>query len=71
MITTMPPSAADPIGLQIGAGFSAAGNEHAVVAARSIEVSGGSGVGMAELGTCCAAGDAAGALSYRIGHGRW
>lgn len=61
-------SAADPVSLQTGTGFSAVGGEHAVAAAGSIEESDGSGAGVAELGTCYATGEAAGALSYRIGH---
>lgn len=64
LITVVVPPAADPVSLQTGAGFSAAGNQHAAVAAQGVEELGRSGVGVGESGASYAVGDAAAASSY-------
>ncbi len=66
LITAVAPPAADPVSLQTAVGFSAAGNEHAVVAAQGVEELGRSGVGVGESGASYATGDAAAASSYGV-----
>jgi PE family len=69
LITAVVPPAVDPVSLQSAAVFSAAGTEHAAVAAQGVEELGRSGVGVAEAGTSYAIGDAAAASSYLIAGG--
>lgn len=64
LITTVVPPAVDPVSVQTGAAFSAAGNLHAAVAAQGSEELGRSGVGVGEAGISYATGDAAAASSY-------
>ncbi|MBV8178867.1 MAG: PE family protein [Mycobacterium sp.] len=64
LITTVAPPAVDPVSLQTGAAFSAAGNLHAAVAAQGSEELGRSGVGVGATGISYATGDAAAAASY-------
>jgi hypothetical protein len=66
LITAVVPPAADPVSLQTAAGFSAQGDEHAVVAAQGVEELGRSGVGVGESGVSYATGDAAAASSYLV-----
>jgi hypothetical protein len=68
-ITAVVPPAADPVSLHSAAEFSAAGAEHAAVAARGVEELGRSGGGVDESGTSYAIGDAAAASSYLISGG--
>ncbi len=69
LITAVVPLATDPVSLQSAAGFSAAGTEHAAVAAQGVEELGRSGIGVGESGASYAAGDAAAASSYLIAGG--
>jgi PE family len=69
MITVVLPPAVDPVSLQCAAQFSAAGTEHAAVAAQGVEELGRSGVGVDESGTSYATGDAVAASSYLIAGG--
>jgi hypothetical protein len=69
LITAVVPPAADPVSLQSAAGFSAAGTEHAAVAAQGVEELGRSGVGVADSGISYATGDEAAASSYLIAGG--
>jgi PE family len=64
LITAVIPPAADPVSLQTAAGFSAQGEEHAVVAAQGVEELGRAGVGVGEAGISYLAADAAAAASY-------
>jgi hypothetical protein len=69
LISTVVPSAADPVSLQTAAGFSAQGSEHTAVAAEGVEELGRAGVGVGESGVSYAAADAAAASSYLGFHG--
>jgi hypothetical protein len=64
LITAVVPPAADPVSLQTAGGFSAQGQEHALVAAQGVEDLGRSGLGVGQAGTGYATGDAAAASSY-------
>src|ERR1700741_5589576 len=64
LISTVVPSAADPVSLQTAAGFSAQGTEHTAVAAEGVEELGRAGVGVGESGANYAVGDAAAAATY-------
>jgi len=68
-ITAVIPPAADPVSLQTGAGFSAQGSEHAVVAAHAIEELGRSGAGVGTSGISYATGDLEAAQSYLLTRG--
>ena len=63
-ITAVLPPAADAVSIQAGAMFSARASEHAVAAARGVEVLGRAGVGVGQAGASYAAGDAAAASTY-------
>ena len=67
-ITTVVPSAADPVSLQTAAGFSAQGSEHAAIAAQGVEELGRAGTGVGQSGASYATGDAAAAATYLAGH---
>jgi hypothetical protein len=69
LITVVVPPAADPVSLQTAAGFSAQGEEHAVVAAQGVEELGRAGVGVGESGASYLAGDAAAAATYGMAGG--
>jgi hypothetical protein len=69
MVTAVAPPAADPVSLPTAVGFSAAGREHAVVAAQGVEELGRSGVGVGESGASYATGDAAAASAYGFAGG--
>jgi hypothetical protein len=64
LITAVVPPAADPVSVSTATGFSAAGDEHATVAAQGVEELGRSGIGVSDSGTSYATGDAAAASSY-------
>lgn len=64
LITVVVPPAADPVSLQTAVGFSAQGQEHAVVAAQGTEELGRAGVGVGASGASYLAGDAAAAATY-------
>ncbi|MGB9307986.1 MAG: PE family protein [Mycobacterium sp.] len=66
LITAVIPPAADPVSLQTAAGFSAQGEEHAVIAAQGVEELGRAGVGVGDAGISYLAGDAAAAATYGI-----
>jgi len=66
LITAVIPPAADPVSLQTATGFSAQGEEHAVVAAQGVEELGRAGVGVGDAGISYRAGDAAAAATYGI-----
>ncbi|ORW89303.1 cell motility protein [Mycobacterium sp. IEC1808] len=66
LIAAVVPPAADPVSLQTASGFSAQGQEHAVVAAQGVEDLGRSGLGVDRAGAGYATGDAAAASSYLI-----
>jgi hypothetical protein len=63
-ITAVVPPAADPVSLQTAAGFSARGQEHAVVAAQGVEELGRAGIGVGESGVSYAIGDTAAAATF-------
>jgi len=63
------PPAADAVSLQTAAGFSAQGQEHAVVAAQGVEELGRAGVGVGQSGASYLAGDAAAAATYGMAAG--
>ncbi|HWS93115.1 MAG TPA: PE family protein [Mycobacterium sp.] len=65
-ITAVVPPAADPVSLQTAAGFSAQGQEHAVIAGQGVEELGRAGVGVGQSGASYLAGDAAAAATYRV-----
>jgi hypothetical protein len=69
LITAVVPPAADPVSLQTAAGFSAQGEEHAVVAAQGVEELGRAGVGVGQSGASYLAGDAAAAATYGFAGG--
>ncbi|UQX13645.1 PE family protein [Candidatus Mycobacterium methanotrophicum] len=64
LIMAVVPPAVDPVSLQTATGFSAAGGEHAAVAAQGVEELGRSGIAVGESGASYAVGDAAAASSY-------
>jgi PE family len=67
LMTVVGPPAVALVSLQSDAvGFSAQGGEHATMTAPDIEESGRSGVGAADSGNCCTAGDTSAASSYLI-----
>jgi PE family len=66
-ITAVLPPAADPVSLQTAAGFSAQGQEHAVVAAQGVEELGRAGVGVGQAGAGYLAGDTAAAATWGAG----
>jgi hypothetical protein len=66
LITVVVPPAADPVSLQTAVGFSAQGQEHAVVAAQGVEELGRAGVGVGESGVSYLAGDTAAAAAYGV-----
>jgi hypothetical protein len=57
------------VSLQTAAGFSAQGQQHAVVAAQGVEELGRAGVGVGEAGASYIAGDAAAAATYGMAGG--
>lgn len=65
-ITAVVPPAADPVSLQTAAGFSAQGQEHAVVAAQGVEELGRAAIGVGESGASYEIGDVAAASTYGI-----
>jgi PE family protein len=66
MITTVVPSAADPVSLLTAAGFSAHGSQHATMASQGVEELGRAGLGVGESGANYVAGDAAAAATYLV-----
>lgn len=66
LIAAVVPPAADPVSLQTAAGFSALGEEHAVVATQGVEELARAGVGVGEAGASYLAGDAAAAATYIV-----
>lgn len=70
LIAAVLPAAMDPVSLQTAAEFSAAGRQHAAVAAQGTEELDRSSVGVGESGTSYAIGDVAAAVSYLIAGGR-
>jgi hypothetical protein len=69
LITAAMPSAAEPASVQTAVAFSAAGGEHAVVAAQGVEELGRSGIGVGASGVSYVTGDAAAASSYWVAAG--
>jgi len=65
-ITMVVPPAIDPVSLQTAVGFSAQGQEHAVVAAQGVEELGRAGIGVGESGASYLAGDTAAAAAYGV-----
>lgn len=57
LVAVVPP-AADPVSLQTAAGFSARGQEHALVAAQGVEELGRAGIGVGQSSTHYAISDA-------------
>ena len=66
LIGAVVPPAADPVSLQTAVGFSAQGQEHAVVAAQGVEELGRAGIGVGESGASYLAGDTAAAAAYGV-----
>jgi PE family len=66
LISAVAPPAADAVSLQIAAGFSARGGEHAVLAAQGTEELGRAGVGVGESGVGYTSRDAAAAAAYHV-----
>ena len=66
LISAVVPPAADPVSLQTAVGFSAQGQEHAVVAAQGVEELGRAGIGVGESGASYLAGDTAAAAAYGV-----
>ncbi|WP_421840235.1 PE family protein [Mycobacterium sp.] len=64
LIAAVVPPAADPVSVGTAAGFSAQGEEHAVVAAQGVAELGRAGVGVGLSGANYLAGDAAAASTY-------
>ena len=64
LITAVVPPAADVVSLQTATGFSAAGGEHAAVAAQGVDELGRSGLAVGECGVSYVVGDASAASSY-------
>ncbi|KJX74559.1 PE family protein [Mycobacterium lepromatosis] len=65
-IAAVVPPAADPVSMQTAAGFSAQGQEHAVVARQGVEELGSAGIGVKKAGIDYATSDAAAASTYGI-----
>ena len=69
LITAVEPPAADPVSLQSGMLFSAAGTAHEALAAQGAQELGRSGLGAGQAATGYLAGDAAAASSYQVAGG--